>query len=61
MKVPKDELEMVYDDNVLKMRFKDKKGNFGTLIDLDQTTYEAYEIHFHTPGFILISGEHRIN
>lgn len=41
---------MVYDINILKLRFKDRKGNFGVLIDTDQTNYEAYEIHFHTPG-----------
>lgn len=52
-KVSKDELELVYDINVLKLRFKNKKDNFGTLIDLDQTSYEAYEIHFHTPGIII--------
>ena len=28
---------------------------FGTLKDVDGTLYEAYEIHFHTPG------EHKIN
>jgi len=41
---------LIYDTNVLKIRFLDTKNNFGTIVDLDQTTYEAYEIHFKTPG-----------
>lgn len=48
--VDRNKLELVYDTNILKLRFKDRKGNFGVLIDTDQTNYEAYEVHFHTPG-----------
>lgn len=51
--MPKDDLQLIYDTNVLKLRFKNGKDNFGVLIDLDQTNYEAYEIHFHTPGKII--------
>ena len=48
--VKKEDLELIYDNNILKIRFKEKNQNFGAIVDLDQTTYEAYEIHFHTPG-----------
>lgn len=49
-KVKKEELTLVFEYNILKLKFKNLDSNFGTLIDVDQSNYEAYEIHFHTPG-----------
>ena len=49
-KVKKEELTLVFEYNILKLKFKNLDSNFGTLIDVDQSSYEAYEIHFHTPG-----------
>lgn len=47
--VTKDNLEVYYDINLFKIRTLNDK-TFGTITDLDETIYEAYEIHFHTPG-----------
>jgi hypothetical protein len=52
--VSKDHLEAYYETNLFKVR-TEEGFNFGTLKDVDGTLYEAYEIHFHTPG------EHKIN
>jgi hypothetical protein len=52
--ISKDHLEAYYGTNLFKVR-TEEGYSFGTLKDVDGTLYEAYEIHFHTPG------EHKIN
>lgn len=52
--ISKEHLEAYYETNLFKIR-TEEGYNFGTLKDVDGNLYEAYEIHFHTPG------EHKIN
>jgi hypothetical protein len=52
--ISKDHLEAYYETNLFKVR-TEEGYSFGTLKDVDGTLYQAYEIHFHTPG------EHKIN
>lgn len=52
--ITNDHLEAYYETNLFKVR-TEEGYTFGTLKDVDGTLYEAYEIHFHTPG------EHKIN
>ena len=52
--ISKEHLEAYYETNLFKIR-TEEGYNFGTLTDVDGNLYEAYEIHFHTPG------EHKIN
>lgn len=47
--VEKADIEVVFDINVLRFRTVHHK-NFGIIEDTDGTSYEAYEIQFHTPG-----------
>jgi hypothetical protein len=49
--VSKDDLEAVYETNLFKIRTKNDKL-FGHLTEVNGQIYEAYEIHFHTPGYI---------
>ena len=49
--VSKDDLEAVYDTNLFKIRTKNGKS-FGYLTEVNGQIYEAYEIQFHTPGYI---------
>lgn len=39
----------MYETNLFKIKIQEQE-NFGTLTDTDNHQYEAYEIHFHTPG-----------
>lgn len=52
--ISKNFLEAYYETNLFKVR-SEEGHSFGTLKDVDGTLYEAYEIHFHTPG------EHKVN
>lgn len=49
--VPKDNIEVVYDVNMIRFRVKDKKTmQFGNITDIDGTEYKAREIRIHTPA-----------
>jgi carbonic anhydrase len=47
-------MEVVYEINLCRIRTLNNKI-FGTLKDVDNTVYEAYEIQIHTPGEHTIS------
>jgi len=47
--VPKENIEVVYEINLLKFRLLGDEY-FGTITDVDGQDYEGYEILFHTPG-----------
>lgn len=54
--VPKDKLKVVYETNMVRIKFiKNAELIFGTIKDVDGTLYEATEIQIHTPG------EHTVN
>lgn len=42
-------MEVVYEINLCRIRTLNNKI-FGTIKDVDDTVYEAYEIQIHTPG-----------
>lgn len=51
--VPKDKIEFVYKNNMLRIIFKNefaKEGSFGTIKDVDGTEYTATEVQIHTPA-----------
>jgi len=60
--VPRDELHIVYENNMLRIKFReDQDGksegdSFGTIHDLDGTVYNAVEIRIHTPAEHTIAG-----
>lgn len=60
--VPRDEIHIVYETNMLRIKFKeDQDGDsehdsFGTIHDLDGTVYNAVEIRIHTPAEHTIAG-----
>jgi carbonic anhydrase len=54
--VPKDELEVIYDQGLVRIRPTSSDKSFGDLQTADgNQIYSAKEIVFHTPG------EHRMN
>jgi len=54
--VSKDKLNLVYQTNMIRIKFiKNAELIFGTIKDVDGTRYEATEIQIHTPG------EHTVN
>lgn len=54
MNVSASDMEVVYEINLCRIRTLNNKI-FGTLKDVDNTVYEAYEIQIHTPGEHTIS------
>lgn len=57
--VPKEEIHIVWETNMLRIKLKNefKSKNFGKIHDLDGTVYEAKEIRVHTPAEHTLAGK----
>lgn len=57
--VPASMITIVYEINMLRMKSSvEKQVPFGSITDLDGTTYDSYEIQIHTPAEHTMNGKY---
>lgn len=54
--VPKGDIKLMYEYNILRIKPSHKAVNLGSVLDIDGTKYQVAEIQFKTPSDHKIKG-----